>query len=393
LGGNDTIAAGTNVQTLLAAGGIVDGDTGVDTLKLAAGTTLDVTALTNNQTVKSIQQVEVFELQGTSTLTLSVNTVLSMGVTDGFSGSAGKVQLLVKGTSSDSVALQNLLSDGVGGNTGLAGMWSKEASTVTVSSATYNVYTHSTTSAQVLISAAIPDANVSLSASPLVLDMNGDGVQTLGIEEGVQFDLLNTGTAQQVGWVDKHDGLLVMDRNQDGLVNTGAELFGTSTALTQGGLAEDGWLALAQFDLNTDGLIDAKDAVFKDLQVWVDANSNGVSEAGELRSLADAGVLSIDLKHDNAQTTQNGNVLQGFSSFTTTDGQSHQIVDAWLMTQVQQPEPTQQRSELWLSDVLQVQGSDSVAATSVEPLSSGTTGQLGDQLMLESQLMAMTQVS
>jgi adenosylmethionine-8-amino-7-oxononanoate aminotransferase len=72
--------------------------------------------------------------------------------------------------------------------------------------------------------------------------------------------------------------------------------------------------------------------------------------------------------------------------------QSHQIVDAWLMTQVQQPEPTQQRSELWLSDVLQLQGSDSVAATSVEPLSSGTTGQLGAQLMLESQLMAMTQV-
>ena len=129
------------------------------------------------------------------------------------------------------------------------------------------------------------------------------------------------------------------------------------------------------------------------LQVWVDANSNGVSDAGELRSLADAGVLSIDLKHDNAQTTQNGNVLQGFSSFTTTDGQSHQIVDAWLMTQVQQPEPTQQRSELLLSDVLQVQGSDSVAAASVEPLSSGTTGQLGAQLMLESQLMAMTQVS
>ena len=142
---------------------------------------------------------------------------------------------------------------------------------------------------------------------------------------------------QEVGWVDRHDGLLVMDLNHDGLINTGAELFGSSTALTQGGLAKDGWQALAQYDLNTDGLIDAKDAVFKDLQVWVDANSNGVSEAGELTSLADVGVLSIDLKHDNAQTTQNGNVLQGFSSFTTTDGQSHQIVDAWLQTSTSTP--------------------------------------------------------
>jgi hypothetical protein len=230
-------------------------------------------------------------------------------------------------------------------------------------------------------------------ASPLVLDMNGDGVQTLSIEEGVQFDMLAAGSSQSVGWVDKHDGLLVMDLNHDGMVNNGSELLGTSTQLADGSLARDGWQALAQYDLNTDGLIDAKDAVFKDLQVWVDANSNGVSEAGELTSLADVGVLSIDLKHDNAQTTQNGNVLQGFSSFTTTDGQSHQIVDAWLMTQVQQPEPTQQLPELWLSDVLQVQGSDSVAAASVEPLSSGATGQLGAQLMQESQLMAMTQVS
>jgi hypothetical protein len=173
---------------------------------------------------------------------------------------------------------------------------------------------------------------VSLSASPLVLDLNGDGVQTLNLDLGTQFDLLNTGAKQSVGWVDKHDGLLVMDLNHDGIVNSGAELMGTSTRLASGALAEDGWAALAQYDANTDGVIDAKDAVFQDLQVWVDANSNGVSEAAELKTLADVGVLRIDLKHDNALTSQNGNLLQGFSSFTTTDGQSHQIVDAWFQT-------------------------------------------------------------
>jgi hypothetical protein len=337
---------------VLAAGGTINGGAGVDTLKLAAGTTLNLAALSGNQTVKSIQEVEVIQLQGTSTLSLTANHVLSMGGANATTmaaysfasggtvttSSTGKVQMVVLGTAGDTLNLSLLKSDGVTtngtlGNAGLGGQW-VDKGTVTIGSDTFSVYDHSTTNAQVLVKGV---GTVNTPNTPLVLDLNGDGVQTLGIEEGVQFDLLNTGTAQQVGWVDKHDGLLVMDLNHDGLINTGAELFGSSTALTQGGLAKDGWQALAQYDLNTDGLIDAKDAVFKDLQVWVDANSNGVSEAGELTSLADVGVLSIDLKHDNAQTTQNGNVLQGFSSFTTTDGQSHQIVDAWLQTSTSTP--------------------------------------------------------
>jgi hypothetical protein len=332
LGNNDTITAGTDVQAKLAAGGFIDGGVGLDTLKLAAGTTLNLVTLTSNQTVKSIQQIESFELQGTSTLTLSANDVLSLGATDAFTGTAGKVQLLIKGTATDNVSLQNLLSDGAGGNTGLAGMWAKEASTATVGGLTYNVYSHSTTGAQVLISAAIPDSNVSLAASPLALDLNGDGVQTLNIDEGVLFDLMNTGDAQKVGWLDRNDGWLVMDLNQDGLVNSGAEMLGTSTKLADGSLARDGWQALAQYDLNTDGVIDAKDAAFADLKVWVDADSDGVSDAGELKTLANAGVRSINLAHDAVETAQNGNVLQGFSSFTTSDGQSHQIVDAWVQT-------------------------------------------------------------
>jgi hypothetical protein len=355
-GGNDVITAGSSaVPTVLAAGGTINGGAGVDTLKLAAGTTLNLAALSGNQTVKSIQEVEVIQLQGTSTLSLTANHVLSMGganattmaaysfVSGGTvtTSSTGKVQMVVLGTAGDTLNLSLLKSDGVTtngtlGNAGLGGQW-VDKGTVTIGSDTFSVYDHSTTNAQVLVKGV---GTVNTPNTPLVLDMNGDGVQTLGIEEGVQFDLLNTGTAQQVGWVDKHDGLLVMDLNQDGVINTGAELFGSSTVLTQGGLAEDGWAALAQYDLDTDGLIDARDAVFKDLQVWVDANSNGVSEAGELRSLADVGVLSIDLKHVNAQTTQNGNVLQGFSSFTTTDGQSHQIVDAWLQTTAAAATPT-----------------------------------------------------
>jgi hypothetical protein len=332
LASDDTITAGTDIQAKLAAGGFIDGGAGIDTLKLAASTTLNLVTLTNNQTVKSLQQIEAFELQGSSTLTLSANDVLSLGAKDAFSGTAGKVQLLIKGTSSDSVSLQNLLSDSAGGNTGLAGMWTKESSTVSVNSATYNVYTHSTTGAQVLISAAIPDANVSVSASPLVLDLNGDGVQTLGIGQGVQFDLMNTGTAQSVGWVDRHDGLLVMDLNHDGRINTGAELLGTSTRLADGTLARDGWQALAQYDANADGQINAQDAAFADLKVWVDADTDGVTDSGELKSLADVGVQSIGLHHDGSQTQQNGNLLDGLATVQRTDGTTTTMTDAWLST-------------------------------------------------------------
>ncbi len=337
LAGDDVLSASTNIQTMLGtAGNRIKGGDGLDTLKLATGTTLDLTAVTSTQTVRGIDQVEIFELQGSSTLTLSANDVLSLGQTNAFGTASTKVQLMIKGTSTDQVSLQNLLSDGAGGNTGLAGMWTKEASTVTVSgtgAGTYNVYTHSTTGAQVLISSAV--TSVSLSASPLMLDLDGDGVQTTTLADGVLFDLLATGSAQATAWVDRHDGLLAIDLNGDSVVNSGAELLGSSTRLADGTLARDGWQALAQFDANADGQIDLSDAVFNQLRVWVDADTDGTTDAGELRTLADAGIQSISLQRDASQTAQNGNILDGMATVQHTDGSTTQMTDAWL--NVQQP--------------------------------------------------------
>jgi hypothetical protein len=167
-------------------------------------------------------------------------------------------------------------------------------------------------------------------ASPLALDLNGDGVQTTTLAEGVQFDLLADGSARQVSWLDEHDGFLARDLNQNGVVDSGAELMGTSTVLKNGQLAKDGWQALADLDSNADGIISIHDEAYLDLKVWVDGNSDGVTQLGEMRSLQDQGIESISLAHDHSESTQNGNVLQGLSSFTTTDGQNHEIVDAWL---------------------------------------------------------------
>jgi hypothetical protein len=166
--------------------------------------------------------------------------------------------------------------------------------------------------------------------SPLVLDLNGDGVQTLAMTDGIQFDLEATGHKINTGWVDRHDGLLAIDLNGNGHIDSGAELFGNHTQLSDGSKAANGWQALAQHDSNGDGQINAADTDFGQLRIWIDANSNGTTDEGELRTLAEQGIQSINLNADNNRTAQNGNYLQGFSSYTSTNGQTHQIVDAWF---------------------------------------------------------------
>ena len=166
-----------------------------------------------------------------------------------------------------------------------------------------------------------------VAATPLVLDLNGDGVQTISVSEGTQFDLLNTGTQQSVGWVDRHDGLLAIDLNGDGHINSGVELFGDHMQLPNGSLAKDGWHALAAMDSNADGQINAQDEGFDRLLVWVDANGNGTSDAGELSTLAATHIASIDLAANNHSVQQNGNVVQYFSTYTTLDGRTHEVAD------------------------------------------------------------------
>jgi hypothetical protein len=171
LGSNDTITAtSSSLQATLAAGGMIDGGAGADTLKLAAGTVLNLDALDRTQTVRPIQEVEILQMQGTSSLTLSANNVLSLGgsnattmagytfsTTTGGTASAsstGKVQMVITGTASDALVLSPLSQDGVTtngilGNTGLGGQWDDMGTTV-IGGVTYKVYNHSTTQAQVL---------------------------------------------------------------------------------------------------------------------------------------------------------------------------------------------------------------------------------------------------
>ena len=167
--------------------------------------------------------------------------------------------------------------------------------------------------------------------TPIILDLNNDGIQTLSVSDGVKFDLFATGNKVNTGWVSGNDGLLVMDRNHDGQINDGSELFGSSTTLSTGQKAADGYAALRELDTNQDGVLNSKDAAFADLQVWVDANSDGITEAGELKSLASLGIAGISTQATVDLSKNNGNLQGLVSTYETTDGATHTAADVWFV--------------------------------------------------------------
>jgi hypothetical protein len=168
--------------------------------------------------------------------------------------------------------------------------------------------------------------------TPLMLDLDGNGVQTLGLSAGVQFDVANLGHAAATGWVAPSDGLLVLDRNHNGVIDDGGELFGSGTLLADGSHASDGFVALATLDANSDGVIDSRDASFNALAVWVDANSDGQTQAGELKGLDALSISALHLAATETLLVDNGNLIGLTSSYDTTDGVSHQLADVWLAT-------------------------------------------------------------
>jgi len=168
--------------------------------------------------------------------------------------------------------------------------------------------------------------------TPLVLDLNGDGIQTTTLQNGVTFDIDNDGKVEQTAWASRSDGLLVRDVNRDGTINNGGELFGSGTVLADGKKAADGYAALRALDSNLDGVIDVNDAAFAELMVWTDANGDGISSAGELRSLQDLGIASISLDAQKSTAMNNGNLIGLMGSYTSADGTTHQMGDVWFQT-------------------------------------------------------------
>ena len=163
---------------------------------------------------------------------------------------------------------------------------------------------------------------------PLALDLDGDGIETTGTgnwQNTTLFDHNGDGLAEGTGWLSGDDGWLVRDINGNGAIDNGSELFGDNTVRSDGSTGSDGFSALSDLDSNNDGVIDANDAAFGELKVWRDLNQDGVSQAGELATLSDHGVESIDLASSDVNQNQNGNTIRATSSFTREDGSSSTV--------------------------------------------------------------------
>jgi hypothetical protein len=144
---------------------------------------------------------------------------------------------------------------------------------------------------------------------PLVIDLNGDGVQTTGIDDMVWFDLDGNGVKDHMTWTNANtqEGFLWVNLSGKNRVDNGSELFGIGTVMPNGSKAPDGFTALAMYDQasqggNGDGVIDSRDAVWTKLRVWVDSNHDGVCDPGEVRPLAACNVDGISLTTVTANT-------------------------------------------------------------------------------------------
>ena len=167
--------------------------------------------------------------------------------------------------------------------------------------------------------------------SPLLLDLDGNGVRTRGLSRGVFFDHDGNGLAESSGWVDSGDGLLVRDLNGDGRISSGAELFGNFTPLANGALAANGFEALRGLDANGDRLVDGRDPGWSSLRIWVDRNADAITDNGELIAPSQLGVVAIPTTYGQAQITDpEGNQHRQLGAYIRSDGSVRPLNDVWF---------------------------------------------------------------
>ena len=179
---------------------------------------------------------------------------------------------------------------------------------------------------------------------PLVLDLDGDGVETAAVTDGSFFDHDGNGFSELTGWAGAEDGLLVRDINGDGIINDGKELFGNYTLLQSGSRAANGFEALADLDGNTDGKIDVSDAAFSQLKVWQDRDGDGFSAPDEFYTLNELGITAINSGYTTSSYVDpNGNEHRQVGSFTWDGGATGSMDDIWVQT-----DPTYTIATEWL---------------------------------------------
>ena len=170
--------------------------------------------------------------------------------------------------------------------------------------------------------------------TPILIDTEGDGYKLTDPTNGVVFDL-GTGQPYRIAWtvVNDDDGWLVLDRDGNGHIDSGRELFGNMTEQPES-VERQGFKALAVFDTptrggNGDGRIDQRDAIFRSLRVWQDTNHNAISEGSELRTLLELDIAAIDLAYKESKKVDEYGNRFGYSSKIYDDNISRSARWAW----------------------------------------------------------------
>ncbi|MCZ2497746.1 hypothetical protein GN316_13360 [Xylophilus sp. Kf1] len=156
---------------------------------------------------------------------------------------------------------------------------------------------------------------------PVALDLNHDGHVSYS---NTAVDINGNGLAHTTAWVAKDDGVLVWDKYHDGKVHDSSQ-FAFAQYLAGARTDLEG---LKAFDTNRDGKLDSADTIWNELRVWQDQNGNGVSDAGEVKTLAAHGITSIGLTSDGVATNPADGVHEaGKASATLADGSRMVVAD------------------------------------------------------------------
>lgn len=163
--------------------------------------------------------------------------------------------------------------------------------------------------------------------TPIVIDVDGSGFSLTDSKGGVSFDFFGIKKPFQLAWIEQNstNAFLVLDRDGNGTIDSGTELFGNLTPQPKSSEA-NGFLALAEYDKqinggNNDGVIDHRDLIYSSLRLWRDSNHNGMSEATELHSLAALGVATLELDYKlSKKTDEYGNQFRYRAKVRGKDG-------------------------------------------------------------------------
>jgi len=164
---------------------------------------------------------------------------------------------------------------------------------------------------------------------PVVLDLDGNGVELGGAASHVSFDANADATPDLAGWISSGDAFLALDRNQDGQITTGAEISFVEDAPQ----ATTDLEGLAAYDTNENGFFDDQDARFAEFLLWQDINQNGVSDQNELSTLTERQVRAINLTRSSTGLAASGgeSVITGTTEFLRSDGATGLVGDVALV--------------------------------------------------------------